>query len=179
MRVFILAAALALSACGPAQREAPGACTLEATREIAWPEGDARLTITATSQGADCDSAHVTLNLRGDDAAMTHTISGAYADLSLSETPVARERVQRFLESWADVTQMRSGALPAWDDGMSRPGEGVEALPYASALARADYQAIRMRNLPTICIALRVDAVECLVADREQGALLSVLGYAQ
>src|SRR5690606_26742944 len=161
MRQFaIIFAAFVLCACGQAERDAAGDCTLSATRALTWPEGDARLTATASAAGADCASATLTLELRSDDGAMTHTFAAPYAELAHSAAPTPEE-VQRFLNSWADVTQMRSSTLPAWAAFMSRPGEGVDLLPYESALPRADYEALRARNLPTICIARGVAMVEC------------------
>jgi len=174
MRFFLFAAAaLALSACGNAQREAAGDCTLSATQEITWPEGDARVTAVASTEGADCESATAVLDLRGADGRSLHRYSIAYSDLALSYT---REDAQRFLESWADVTQMRSAALPAWEAAMSYPGEGVQVLPYRSPLDRATYEAMRTQNLATLCVATQVDMTECFVIDPD-GALRAVLGY--
>lgn len=170
---FILIA-LALSACDQAQRVAEDDCALSATRQLTWPEGDARLTVTASSTGA-CDNAVLTLEIVGDDAA--NAVSAPYATLVPSGDGVARADVQRFLNAWVDITPMRAAALPAWSEAMSRPGEAEEALPYASPLTRGEYEALRARNLPAYCIAEAADAVSCYVVDNEGRALRAVLGY--
>lgn len=175
MRQFaIIFAAFVLGACGQAERDAAGDCTLSATRALTWPEGDARLTATASSAGA-CDSAMLTLEIVGADAA--NAVAAPYATLVPSGDDVARADVQRFLEAWVDITPMRASALPAWSETMSRPGEGVEALPYASPLTRSDYEGLRARNLPAFCIAEAAAAVTCYVVDNDGGALRAVLGY--
>ncbi|HRK64495.1 MAG TPA: hypothetical protein PLN53_08885 [Terricaulis sp.] len=175
MRHFALIfIALALSACGQPQRAAEGDCTLSAARELTWPEGDARLTATASSIGA-CDNAVLTLEIVGSDAA--NAVTAPYATLVPSGDNVARADVQRFLDSWVDITPMRASALPAWNETMSRPGEGVEALPYASPLPRSDYEALRARNAPAYCIAEAAAAVTCYVVDNDGRALRAVLGY--
>lgn len=175
MRFALLAlAALTLSACGERQIAEPGDCTFTATRELSWPEGDARVTVIARSEGRDCDTAIATLDLHSADGRALHSFTSPYSDIAPS---LAREDAERFIASWADATQMRSAALPEWGASMAYPGEGVQALPYRSRLERPEYEAMRARNLATVCVATALDATECFVMESD-GALRSVLGYA-
>lgn len=175
MRFLLFAmAALALSACGDQQRDAAGDCIATATRELSWPEGDARVTVTASSDGQDCDTAIATLVLHSAGGRTMHVFTAPYADVAPSLAPGDAEA---FIESWADVTQLRSGALPEWSAAMANPGEGVQALPYRSRLEREAYEAMRAQNLATVCMATALDATECFVIDADEGAR-SVLGYA-
>lgn len=171
---FLLFAVAALAACGDRQRAAAGDCTATATRALSWPEGDARVTVIASSEGRDCETATATLVLHSAGGRTMHVFTAPYADVAPSLAP---DDAARFIESWADVTQMRSGALPKWSAAMAYPGEGVQALPYRSQLERTAYEAMRAENLPTLCMATALDATECFVIDAAEGAR-SVLGYA-
>lgn len=185
MRVIaFIAVALALSACGQAGRDADsGDCNVSVTRTLAWPEGDARLTVTASAEGESCAHATATLTLQREDGANLHSFSAAYHALVIGgEAPAdaaaaPRADVEAFLNIWADARPIRASALPAWREGAAHPGD-ESALPYRSPLARAAYEAYRAAAAPALCLAISVDAVECLVIDAQTG-VQPVLGYAE
>lgn len=175
----MLLAALALSACGQRQEAASAACALTVTREINWDESDARATLTARASGETCLGATVALEVTS--GAATYTLNSTYHAMTVGgapsahDAPVAPAKVETFLASWTDATRMTSAQLPAWREGADHPGEADGALPYRAPIARAAYEAVRARALPTLCISAGVDAVECVVIDGAE--IAPVLGY--
>lgn len=173
-------AALALGACGQAEREtADGDCAVSVTREIAWPQGEPRLNVVASTSGETCAAATATLELRAGDGRVLHSVAAPYYALIVggeapaNAAPIAREDVERFLNSWSDIDAAPGNAMPAWPEGAANPGESTP-LSYRSPLSRDAYEAYRSAAAPVACIAVRVDAVECIVIDAQGNAQIMV-----
>ena len=185
MRIFLFAiAAIGLSACAEPQPEhAAAACSQTATHNVTWSQAGAADTITAHGEGPSCKQAVVTFVARDAAGDPLWTFASTYYDMTVGGAPpegapdIAPEELQRFLASWADVTETTSSDLPEWRDGMSRPGEGVEALGYETPFTREVYEAMRGRGLPTICYAAAVAAVQCLVIDPASHAPTMIVAY--
>ena len=90
---------------------------------------------------------------------------------------MSTDQVETFLAGWADVTQKTSADLPEWREGMSRPGEGVEALAYDTPFDRDVYEACVARALPMICYAAAVEAAQCLIIDPASHAPTMIVAY--
>jgi hypothetical protein len=184
MRLFVFAiSALTLCACAePARRQSAG-CAIEATHQVTWSNAEAPDTITARAEGPDCTRAFVHLSIRNADGDPLWVTASTYYDLTAGgppppdAPPATAPEVQTFLRSWADVTRISSNELPAWADGMSRPGEGVGPLGYDSPLERETYEAMRERALPTLCTAIAAAAVQCLIIDPASHAPTILAAY--
>lgn len=185
MRFLLLAAALCVSACGqqtpPATTAA--ACMMEETHEVTWSTDGAPDVISARAEGPSCAQAFVTLSIRGAQGAPLWIFSSTYYDLTAGGTPpddapaVTPVAMETFLSGWAQVTEMRSSALPEWREGMARPGEGVTPFGYESPFEREIYEGMRQRDLRTICYAAAVAAVQCLVIDPASHAPTVIVAY--
>ncbi len=70
-----------------------------------------------------------------------------------------------FLASWADVTEMRSGALPQWRADAATLTESAETFAYETPFDRETYETLRARDLPMVCYAAGAEAVRCLIMD--------------
>jgi len=186
IRFVVLAAVLALSACGerPApQSAANDACTREATHQVTWSNAAAADVISARAEGPSCTQAVVLLTLRNARGDALWTIANTFYDMTAGGVPpedapaTAPQDVDRFLAAWVDATQLRSSQLPEWREGMSRPGEGVEALGYHSWFERDVYEAMRARDLPLLCFAVAAEGVQCLMMDPASHAPSVLVAY--
>jgi len=187
MRAFALAvAALALSACGSEnssnQTEA-SACAAQATHNVTWSETERQDAIVARAEGPSCTQAVVVWTMRNADGDALWVFASTYYDMTAGGNPpddapaTEASAVQEFLTSWVNVTEMRSGQLPEWRADQSRPGEGVEPFGYETPFDREVYDMMRQRNLPTICYAAAVAAVQCLVMDPASHAPTMIVAY--
>lgn len=183
MRVLAsIAAALALASCGQSSPRGE-ACALEAASSVTWSSSTAPDAILARADGPNCTQAAATLTIRNASGDPLWVFASTYYDLTAGGVPpegapaADRAAVQNFLASWADVTELRAGDLPAWSESMSRPGEGVAPFNYESPFDRETYEALRARNLATLCYAAAVAAVQCLVIDPASHAPAMIVAY--
>lgn len=185
MRLLILAAALCLSACGAPQTPATAAagCDVEEMHEVVWSAEGAADVISARAEGPSCAQAVVTLSVRNSAGDPLWVFSTTYYDLRIggapppNAEPVTTVEMEAVLSGWARVTEMRASALPEWREGMSRPGEGVTPLGYESPFERELYEAMRQRDLPTLCYAAAAEAVQCMVIDPASHAPTILVAY--
>jgi hypothetical protein len=183
MRVLLLGLmALCLTACGDKHDAAQGPpCTASAEHALRFSDNAADDTIVAQADGPRCADAAVTLTLRNAAGDELWSFASTYNAMTHGGGPVVGEAaprtedVQRFLASWADVTVKRSGELPAWRAGAASPGEGL-ALSYETQLSREAYEALRARNLATICFAASVDTSQCLVINQTTPTIIVAFG---
>jgi hypothetical protein len=183
--ILFVIAALGLTACAepPAPNAAAAACSQTVTHNVTWSQSDAPDVITAHGEGPSCKQAVVTFVARNAQGDPLWTFASTYYDLKMGGIPpegaaeVSEDELQRFLTSWADVTEIHANELPEWREDMSRPGEGVEALGYETPFDREVYEAMRTRNLPTICYAAAVAAVQCLIIDPASHAPTMIVAY--
>jgi hypothetical protein len=179
MRVIIfLLASLALAACvqreGPTRPQGAGdACTHTATHDVSWSNPDAADTVTATSQGPSCAQAVVTFVVRNAHGDPLWTFASTYYDLHTGGTPppgvtppaVSGEEMEKFLQSFADVTTMASGQLPDWAEGAPAPADATRPFHYSTAYTRDIYEALRASNRALVCYAAAAEATQCLIVD--------------
>lgn len=183
MRLIILAAALALSACGERTESAAGGCAHTITHEVAWSNAGAPDAITARSDGPTCTQALVTLAIRNAAGDPLWVFASTYYDLAVGGLPpedapaTPDEDMRAFLSGWAELRPMQSSDLPAWTEGMSRPGEDVEPLGYHTPFDREAYESLRQRALPMLCYAAAAAAVQCLVIDPASHAPTLIAAY--
>lgn len=181
--LILVCAAFALAACGQQeQQQAANGCALEASKQITWSGAEAD-TINARAEGPDCTRAFVQFSIRGANGDALWVFASTYYDLRHGGTPPAdapattADEVQEFLNSWVDVTEVRTSALPAWTETQSRPGEGVEPFGYETPFDREVYEAMRTRDLPAVCYAAAVAAVQCLIIDPASHSPTMMVAY--
>jgi hypothetical protein len=174
MRAMLCGALLfAMAGCSqaPPQQSAAEGCTRTATHDVGWTNEQAPDTITARSEGPSCAQAIVVLTVRNSGGDPLWTFASTFYDMTtggwpLGEVPpVTDARMDEFLASWANVSAMRSGALPAWREGAASLTDSAEGLAYSTAFERETYEAMRGRNLPLICYAAAAEASQCLMID--------------
>lgn len=180
-------ALLMLSACGqapsPAGSTATG-CARSATHAVNWSNPGAPDVITARAEGPSCAQAAVTLTLRnaaGDPLwtyAATHYALTAGDGLPAEGFPVVSpEQMDAFLAGWADVSEMRTSALPAWRTDVATLGESAETFAYDTPFDREVYEMLRTRDLPMLCYAAGAEASDCLIIDPASRAPAKMVSF--
>lgn len=170
---FVLIAALALAACGQ-QRDGAAfdaECARMATHQVVWTAAETPDVVTAYAHGPSCTQAVVTFVARNSEGDALWAFASTYYALTTGGAPpkgapaVSQDEIDRFLAAWADVTEMRSGALPEWREGATTLTESAETFAYETPFDRDTYERLRARDLPMICFAAAVDATQCLIID--------------
>jgi hypothetical protein len=184
MRILILAAALALSACGRTDTAAnASACARSATHEVTWTSEAAPDVITTRADGPNCVQAVVTFVARNADGDPLWAFASTYYDMTAGGAPpegapaVPVEDMDRFLAGWADVTTRRSGELPEWREGVATLTESAATFAYDTPFDRETYEMLRARNLPMICYAAAVEASQCLIVDPASHSPTMIVAY--
>lgn len=182
MRTILLAAALALCACTPVDPATPDACARTATHEVIW-SGDAADVITASADGPSCAQALVTFVIRNTSGDPLWAFASTYYDMNMGgippegAPPVSSEQMDTFLAGWANVTEMRSGELPEWREGVATLTESATTFSYDTPFERDVYEMLRARNLPMLCYAAAVEAAQCLIIDPFSNAPTMIVAY--
>lgn len=183
MRIFLLAAALTLSACGPSTNATSSACARSATHEVAWTAEGSPDTVTTRSDGPTCAQTAVTFVVRNSAGDPLWTFASTYYDMTAGGIPpegapaVSNEQMDTFLAGWADVSTMRSGELPEWREGVATLTESATTFAYDTPFERETYEMLRARNLPMICYAAAVEATQCLLIDPASHAPTMIVAY--
>jgi hypothetical protein len=171
------AAALLAAVCACAARAdepPPFLPDCSASAEAPWPAAGAGYRALATTDGASCPEAHLTLALvtPAGRALWERDFGGAAAVRVLYGVPGGREMAVE-LEAW--LTQGGSkpataADLPPWPDGASGPA-GFEPEP---AMGRADYAALRAGARPLFCFAEAPGFDTCVVLETDES--VAVIG---
>jgi hypothetical protein len=186
MRVTVLLfAALLLSACGqPRERAAPAdGCAHVATHAVNWTNADAPDVITTTSAGPTCAQAVVTFVARNAQGDPLWAFASTYYDLTAGGVApdgapaVSSAEMDRFLAGWANVTEMRSGAMPQWREDAATLTESASTFAYDTPFDRETYEMLRARDLPMICYAAAAEATQCLIVDPASHAPAMMAAY--
>jgi hypothetical protein len=185
MRVLVIAAALALSACSQPRDSASTSegCARSATHDVAWTNAEAPDVITTRSEGPSCAQAVVTFIARNAQGDALWAFASTYYDLTLGGAPpegapaVSNEQMDMFLAGWADVTESRSGALPEWRADAASLSASAQTMSYDTPFDRETYEMLRGRNLPMICYAAAVEGTQCLIIDPPTGAPIMIVAY--
>lgn len=172
LRTTAILAALFLSACGPrTDADVAQDCARSATHNVTWTRTDAPDVVTARSHGPSCAQAAATLSITDAAGATLWTYSSAYYDLAIGgQAPegapdVSAAQMDSFLRAWADVTISRTSALPTWRPDTATLTESATVFTYETPFARDDYEALRQRDLTTLCYAAAVETTQCLILD--------------
>lgn len=182
MRIVILAAAFALSACAPAGTSTAG-CTRSATHEVTWSSESGSDTITTRADGPTCAQAVVTFVARNASGDPLWAFSSTYYDMIAGgippegAQPVSDEQMDTFLAGWADVTLQRSGELPEWREGFETLSASAQTFSYDTPFDRETYEMLRGGNLAMICYAAAVEASQCLIIDPASRAPTMIVAY--
>lgn len=185
MRILLLAATLALSACAPATTsdQSASACARTATHEVTWSSESAPDTITTRSDGPTCAQAVVTFVARDSAGDPLWAFASTYYDMTAGGIPpegapaVTNEQMDTFLAGWADVTLQGSGELPEWREGVETLSASAQTFSYDTPFGREGYEMLRARNLQMICYAAAVEATQCLVIDPASHAPTMIVAY--
>lgn len=183
MRFLLLAAAIALSACGQPNNAAQSACTRSATHDVTWTTEGAPDTITTSSAGPTCSQAVVTFAARNAQGDPLWAFATTYYDMTAGGVPpeggpsVSNEQMDAFLAGWADVTKQNSGELPEWREGFATLTESATTFAYDTPFERETYEMLRARNLPMICYAAAVEATQCLLIDPASHSPTMIVAY--
>lgn len=182
-RLLLGLAALALSACGqPTSDTSQTACSLSATHEVTWTSETPDV-VTASASGPSCAQAVVQFVVRNGAGDPLWAFASTYYDMSAGgippegAPPVSDEQMNTFLAGWADVTEMRSGELPEWREGVATLTESATTFAYDTPFDRETYEVLRARNLPMICYAAAVEASQCLIVDPASHAPTMIVAY--
>jgi hypothetical protein len=185
MRIFLLAAVLALSACGPTGGDTAsnaGACARSATHEVTW-SGETPDTITATAEGPSCAQAVVTFVVRNAAGDPLWAFASTYYDLTMGgippegAEPVSNERMDQFLTDWANVTEQRTTELPEWREGFDTLSASAQTFSYDTPFDRETYEMLRTRNLQMICYQAAVEGAQCLIIDPASRAPIMMVAF--
>lgn len=182
MRIFLLATALLLSACGQATNVAQSGCARTATHDVTWTSETAD-TITTRADGPTCAQAVVTFVARSANGDPLWTFASTYYDMTMGGIPpegapaVSNEQMDTFLSGWAAVTEQTSGELPEWREGVTTLTESAQTFSYDTPFDRDTYEMLRARNLKMICYAAAVEATHCLVIDPASHAPTMIVAY--
>lgn len=185
MRILLLAAAIALSACGQsASTQSADACARSATHEVTWTTEGAPDTITTQSSGPSCAQAVVTFVARNASGDPLWAFASTYYDMTFGgippegAPPVSNEQMDTFLAGWADVTEERTATfLPEWREGVETLSASAQTFSYDTPFDREMYEMLRARNLPLICYAAAVEASQCLIIDPASHAPIMIVAY--
>lgn len=183
MRILILAAALALSACGQTGATADAGCARSATHEVTWSSESAPDTITTRSDGPSCAQAVVTFVARNADGDPLWAFASTYYDMTMGgippegAPPVSNEQMDTFLTGWANVTLQRSSELPEWREGFANLSASAQTFSYDTPFDRETYEMLRARNLQMICYAAAVEGSQCLIIDPASHAPIMMAAY--
>lgn len=181
-RLLLGLAALALSACGEPASNSQTACSLSATHEIAWTS-EMPDVVTASASGPSCAQAVVQFVVRNSVGDPLWAFASTYYDMSQGgippegAAPVSNEQMRTFLAGWADATEMRSGELPEWREGVATLTESATTFAYDTPFDRETYEMLRARNLAMICYAAAVEATQCLIIDPASHAPTMIVAY--
>lgn len=181
MRAWVLAGALALTACNQtsAPEEDPLAsvrgCDAVATSPWA-PEGGGAFAVEAASFGPDCARAVATLVVR--DAQGKVIWSEAYPAESVmvlapAQTPDA---MQSALADWVNSsnhTIATTSALPDWPAGAAMPVSGEFPFYPEQGWDRDTYLALREADVPVLCYVQGMESQACLAL---QSGILAKIG---
>jgi hypothetical protein len=185
MRILLLAAALALSACQRIDDDTASnasACARSATHEVTW-SGETPDTITTTAEGPSCAQAVVTFVVRNADGDPLWAFASTYYDLTMGGVPpegaepVSDERMDEFLAGWANVTEQRTTDLPEWREGFESLSASARTFSYDTPFDRETYGMLRDRNLRMICYAAAVEGSQCLIIDPASRAPIMMVAY--
>lgn len=184
-RVLFVFAALALAACGQQQQTArsAGACARSATHQVTWSNAEAPDVITTSSNGPSCAQAVVTFVARNAAGDGLWAFASPYYDLTAGGSPpenaarVSNEDMDRFLQGWANVSEMRTGELPQWRADAATLTESATTFAYETPFDRETYERLRASNLPMICYASAVEATQCLIIDPASNAPAKMVAY--
>jgi hypothetical protein len=185
MRIaLVLMTSIALSACEQQRTAGSGqGCARSAAHELTWSDALASDVITARADGPSCRQAVVTWVARNAAGDPLWAFASTYYDMRFGgaapeATPAVSEaEVDEFLAGWANVTEMRSGALPAWRAGASSLTESATTFAYDTPFDRETYEMLRARDLPMICFASAVEATQCLIIDPASNAPTVLAAY--
>lgn len=180
---LVLSAAIALSACDQQRIAAGDSCARSAAHEVAWSDANASDVITARAEGPSCTQAVVIWVARNAAGDPLWAFASTYYDMRFGGAApegapaVSEAEVDAFLASWADVTEMRSSALPAWRAGAPSLTESATTFAYETPFDRETYEMLRTRDLPMICFASAVEATQCLIIDPASNAPTMMAAY--
>lgn len=183
MRILILVAAFALSACERAATTADAGCARTATREVAWSNPGSPDIITTRADGPSCAQAAVTFVARNSSGDPLWAFASTYYDMTIGGVPpegppaVSVEQMDQFLAGWADVTLQRSGELPEWREGFDTLSASAQTFSYDTPFDRETYEMLRARDLQMICYAAAVEGSQCLIIDPASRAPTLMAAY--
>lgn len=187
MRLLLMTLAVAtLAACSrPAETQTAAAgCARSATHEVTWSNAAAPDVVTATSAGPSCAQAVVTLVMRNAAGDPLLAFAATHYAMTAGDSPppdglpaVSDADMDRFLAGWANVTEMRSGALPEWRADAATLTESATTFAYVTPFSRDVYENMRSRDLPMVCYAGAVEGSRCLIIDPATGAPSEIVAY--
>jgi len=168
MRLTIIAAMLALSACGqqatppkapppPAQTQASTTapannCAVTVTTQ--WSTGAAAFTIEATTSGPSCAEATAAIAIRDAQGATIHTASYDAAEITPLSGCDTVSDMQRCLSEWitpAGASMDSTGDLTPWAVGAGEPVNAEVPFHPSEGVNREIYEALRTADAPMYC----------------------------
>jgi len=178
MRTFVVVAALAVAACTPPAEQsadqpagqstnAAGPENCDATAPSTWTVGSETITVEASSAGANCFSAEVTITLRrGDGGAMYSQVFTASQIRVLAGADSVSD-MERRLQEWVSPSAAldSTGDLPEWAANAATPGESGSPFHPYGGMDRAAYAALRAADAPMFCFVQGMVSQACFWLD--------------
>lgn len=180
MRILVVAAVLAVSACSPAPEksadasgdkstEAAAPSNCNASASSSWAAGgDETLTVEGTTTGADCAGAEARFTLRrpGGSALYEQAFPANQIMVLAGATSVAdmKSRLQAWVGGGGAALDNTSD-LPEWAAGAANPGASEFPFHPYGGMDRAAYETLRAANAPMLCFVQGMESQACFWLD--------------
>jgi hypothetical protein len=192
MRLMLIAAVLALTACNPSPNggaepapaeaqtaQADGTNNCPATASAPWNAGGQTITIDASAVGVDCANAQATILFRTAAGAELYVETFEVSQVMVLAGAESRADMERMLREWimppgaaADST----GDLPEWPTNATLPGDSEFPFHPEQGVDRAAYAALRTADQPMFCYVQGMESQACVTLE---GRALRLIGVQQ
>lgn len=164
MRIAILAALLALAACGPSDTTGGYSEPCSGAASRVWNAGDGqRLIISTMATGNACATATAELKVVDDRNEILFQQSYPTEQVMVLVGATSAADLQAKLERWLADAPGASGTLPDWPAGAEQPMSGEFPFYPADGVMRDAYLAARAANAPMWCFVQGMESQACLV----------------
>jgi hypothetical protein len=170
MRI-ILAAAILVAACTPAQEreQMSSGCVVRATHP--WEGAGMTYSVEATATGPDCQRAVATLIIRDSSGVPVYADAHLAGDIMMLAPAHDTAAMQTALQEWVTFdnhTMASTSALPDWPANATGPQNGEFPFYPEQAYDRDSYMRVRANGLPLFCYVQGMESQACLaLADGE------------
>lgn len=145
-----------------ASSQAASNCTINVSKPIAINDWSNPGKVIATSDGGDCESAIVRIELIAKDGKSLFTMSSPARDFGLGAGANANN-MRKALNAALPNSAVRANAYPQWVNDNDKP--------FGTEFDKATYEKIRSAQAPVICLKLPKAPQTCIAANPDNGEL--------